>query len=75
MENFVNALLLILAGLLIILVLLQSSAYDGLASALTGSKDLTLFVIHKERGAAKFLSRLTLFCGLFFFALIIVLKF
>lgn len=50
MENIINILLMVDAGLLIILVLLQSGKSDGLSAAFTGSGDLNLFAVQKERG-------------------------
>lgn len=74
MENFFNILLMVDAGLIIILVLLQSGKSDGLSAAFTGSGDLNLFAVQKERGPEKLLSRLTLACGIIFFALVIALQ-
>lgn len=74
MENMINILLMVDAGLLIILVLLQSGKSDGLSAAFTGSGDLNLFAVQKERGPEKVISRLTLFCGILFFVLVIALQ-
>lgn len=74
MENFLNILLMVDAGLIIILVLLQSGKSDGLSAAFTGSGDLNLFVVQKERGPEKVISRLTLACGIIFFILVISLQ-
>ena len=49
MENIFNVLLIIDAAILIILVLLQSAKSDGLSAAFTGSGDLNLFAVTKER--------------------------
>lgn len=74
MENFLNILLMVDAGLIIILVLLQSGKSDGLSAAFTGSGDLNLFAVQKERGPEKIISRLTLACGIIFFILVISLQ-
>ncbi|MGM9960105.1 MAG: preprotein translocase subunit SecG [Allobaculum sp.] len=74
MENLFNILLMIDAGLMIILVLLQSGKSDGLSAAFTGSGDLNLFAVQKERGPEKIISRMTLACGIIFFALVIALE-
>lgn len=69
-----NILLMVDAGLIIILVLLQSGKSDGLSAAFTGSGDLNLFAVQKERGPEKVISRLTLACGIIFFILVISLQ-
>lgn len=74
MENLLNVLLMIDAAFLIILVLLQSGKSDGLSAAFTGSGDLNLFAVTKERGPEKLISRMTLCCGIIFFALVIALQ-
>ncbi len=74
MENILNILLMIDAAILIILVLLQSGKSDGLSAAFTGSGDLNLFAVTKERGPEKLISRLTLGCGILFFAFVIALQ-
>ncbi|MCF0260080.1 MAG: preprotein translocase subunit SecG [Erysipelotrichaceae bacterium] len=74
MTNFLNVLLMIVAGLIIILVLLQSGKSDGLSAAFTGSGDLNLFAVQKERGPEKFISRSTLILGIVFFALVILIQ-
>lgn len=74
MENFLNILLMVDSGLMIILVLLQSGKSDGLSAAFTGSGDLNLFAVQKERGPEKVLSIATLICGIIFFALVIGLQ-
>ena len=43
-----------LSGVIIILTLLQSGKSDGLSAAFTGSGDLNLFAVQKERGPEKF---------------------
>ncbi|MBF0579150.1 preprotein translocase subunit SecG [Erysipelotrichaceae bacterium 51-3] len=74
MENLLNILLMVDAGLIIILVLLQSGKSDGLSAAFTGSGDLNLFAVQKERGPEKLISNMTLVCGIIFFALVIALQ-
>ncbi|MBP3853095.1 MAG: preprotein translocase subunit SecG [Erysipelotrichaceae bacterium] len=74
MKDMLNIVLMVLSGLIIILTLLQSGKSDGLSSAFTGSGDLNLFAVQKERGPEKFISRMTLVCGILFFAVVIALQ-
>lgn len=74
MEDILNVILMVLSGIIIILVLLQSGKSDGLSAAFTGSGDLNLFAVQKERGPEKVISRATLFCGILYFALVIALQ-
>ena len=62
MKDILNVVLMTLSGVIIILTLLQSGKSDGLSAAFTGSGDLNLFAVQKERGPEKVISRLTLFC-------------
>lgn len=66
-------LLLIVAGILIVLSLLQGGKSDGL-SAFTGSSDLGLFANVKERGPEKVVSNLTMITGIIFFVLVIIIR-
>ena len=68
-----ETILLIVAVVLIILSLLQGGKSDGL-SAFTGSGDLGLFANMKERGPEKVISRLTMFVGILFFVLVIIIR-
>ena len=74
MEQFLNITLMILSGVIIVLTLLQGGKSDGLSAAFTGSGDLNLFAVTKERGPEKVISHLTLFCGIAFFAIVIALQ-
>lgn len=74
MKEILNVILMVLAGVIIILTLLQSGKSDGLSAAFTGSGDLNLFAVQKERGPEKVISRMTLICGILFFALVIALQ-
>lgn len=74
MENILNVILMCLSAVIIILTLLQSGKSDGLSAAFTGSGDLNLFAEQKERGPEKVISRMTLACGILFFALVIALQ-
>lgn len=74
MENILNLLLMCISAIIIILVLLQSGKSDGLSAAFTGSGDLNLFAVTKERGPEKIISRATLICGILFFAIVIALQ-
>lgn len=74
MEQTLNICLMIVSGMIIILTLLQSGKSDGLSAAFTGSGDLNLFAVQKERGPEKVISRMTLVCGIIFFALVLALQ-
>ncbi len=74
MEDTLNVILMCLSGVIIILTLLQGGKSDGLSAAFTGSGDLNLFAVQKERGPEKLLSRLTLLCGIAFFGIVIALQ-
>lgn len=74
MEDFLNVILMVLSGIIIILVLLQSGKSDGLSATFTGSGDLNLFAVQKERGPEKVISRATLICGILYFVLVIALQ-
>ncbi len=75
MEDLFNVLLMIVSGIIVVLVLMQSGKSDGLSAAFTGSGDLNLFKVTKERGPAKVLSRTTFVFMIFYFALVLVLQF
>ncbi len=68
-----DIILLIVAVVLILLSLLQGGKSDGL-SAFVGSGDLGLFANAKERGPEKLFSQLTMFVGIAFFALVIIVR-
>ena len=74
MEQTLNICLMIVSGIIIILTLLQSGKSDGLSAAFTGSGDLNLFAVQKERGPEKVISRMTLVCGIIFFGLVLALQ-
>ena len=74
MEQTLNICLMIVSGIIIILTLLQSGKSDGLSAAFTGSGDLNLFAVQKERGPEKVISRMTLIFGIIFFALVRALQ-
>ena len=74
MEDTLNIILMIVSGLIIILTLLQGGKSDGLSAAFTGSGELNLFAVQKERGPEKVISRLTLLCGIAFFCLVLALQ-
>ena len=74
MKDVLNIVLMVLSGLIIILTLLQSGKSDGLSAAFTGSGDLNLFAVQKERGPEKVISRMTLISGILFFAIVITLQ-
>lgn len=72
--GILDIILIIFAGILIILSLLQSGKSDGLSSAFTGGDGLNLFANVKERGAEKTLSNLTMAIGVIFFALVLIAR-
>lgn len=74
MEQTLNICLMIVSGIIIILTLLQSGKSDGLSAAFTGSGDLNLFSVQKERGPEKVISRMTLIFGIIFFGLVLALQ-
>ena len=74
MKDILNIVLMVLFGIIIILTLLQSGKSDGLSAAFTGSGDLNLFAVQKERGPEKVISRMTLICGILFFVIVIALQ-
>jgi preprotein translocase subunit SecG len=74
MKDILNVILMVLSAVIIILTLLQSGKSDGLSAAFTGSGDLNLFAVQKERGPEKFISRMTLVCGICFFAIVVALQ-
>lgn len=67
-----ETLLLIISILLIALVLLQSNKASDAGQIITGGNE-TLFQNMKERGVELFISRLTLFLGLAFFIISLIL--
>lgn len=69
-----DILLMVISAVIIILSLLQGGKSDGLSSAFAGGEGLNLFANVKERGAEKVLSRVTLVCGILFFALVILIR-
>ena len=74
MKDILNIVLMCLSGLIIILTLLQGGKSDGLSAAFTGSGDLNLFAVQKERGPETVISRMTLISGILFFAIVIALQ-
>ena len=67
-------LLMVVSVALIILSLMQSGKNDGLSGAFTGTGDLNLFQNVKERGPEKVVSRLTMFVGIAFFVIVIIMR-
>ena len=66
--------LMIICGLLITLVLLQSSKAEGASQIITGG-NTDLFKNRKERGSELVLSRTTMILGMAFFILCLVISF
>ena len=65
--------LIIISLLLITIVLLQSNKAEGASQIITGGNS-DLFSNRKERGAELFISRLTLFLGILFFAICLIMN-
>jgi preprotein translocase subunit SecG len=72
--NFLQGLLLVITILLITIVLLQSGKAEGASQVIMGG-DISLFAERKERGAELFISRLTMFLGISFFVVSLILSF
>lgn len=67
-----KVLLIIVSILLIAIVLLQSGKAEGASNIISGGND-ALFKNRKERGGELFISYMTMFLGIAFFALCVVL--
>lgn len=67
-----ETILLIVSVLIIAIVLLQSNKASDAGQIITGGNE-TLFQNMKERGAELFISRLTLFLGIAFFIISLIL--
>lgn len=67
-----KVLLIIVSILLIAIILLQSGKAEGASSIISGGND-ALFKNRKERGGELFITYATMFLGLAFFVLCIVL--
>ena len=67
-----ETLLTIIAMLLILIVLLQSSKASDAGQIITGGNEM-LFKNVKERGSELFISRVTLILGILFFTISLVL--
>lgn len=67
-----ETILLIISVLIIAIVLLQSNKASDAGQIITGGNE-TLFQNMKERGVELFISRLTLFLGLAFFIISLIL--
>lgn len=66
MESVLNVTLMILSGVLIVLILLQSGNAAGASGAFTGNGGLNLFAHTKERGGEKVLTVTTgVLCALY----------
>lgn len=72
--EILNTILLVVAILLVILVLLQSNKASDSSQIITGGNAM-LMGNTKERGAEKFITRLTYFLGLTFIAISFVLDY
>lgn len=66
--------LIIISILLIAIVLLQSNKAEGASQIISGGNS-DLFSNRKERGSELFISRMTLFLGITFFVVSLVMEF
>lgn len=66
--------LLVVASFLILLSLLQSGKSDGISGAFSGQQGMGLFANVKERGPEKTISNITMFTGIVFFLLVIIIR-
>lgn len=69
-----DILLMIVSAVLILLSLLQSGKSDGISGAFTGGGGLNLFSNVKERGPEKVIANLTMFMGVAFFVLVVIIR-
>lgn len=67
-------LLIIVSILIIAIVILQSGKSATASSSIMGGND-ELFANRKERGSELFITRLTAFLGIVFFAICIIMEF
>jgi len=72
--KILDAVLMLVAVILILLTLLQSGKSEGISGAFTGGSGLGLLQNTKERGPEKFISNLTLVIGSIFFILVVVIR-
>ncbi len=66
--------LMVVSGILILLVLLQSSKAEAASQIFTGN-NTDLFKNRKERGSELIMSRATMLVGLVFFVLCLIISF
>lgn len=71
--KIMDVLLLVISVLLITVVLLQSGKAESASNIMMGG-NAELFAQRKERGSELFLSRMTLFLGILFFIICLVLS-
>lgn len=71
--KIMDVVLLVISVLLITVVLLQSGKAESASNIMMGG-NAELFAQRKERGSELFLSRMTLFLGLLFFIICLVLS-
>lgn len=67
-------LLIVISLLLIAMVLLQSGKAEGASNIISGGND-SLFANRKERGGELVMTRITLFLGVAFFVICLILGF
>lgn len=72
MKEVLEAILLVVSVLLIVIVLLQSNRASDASNIITGGNE-TLFKNMKERGLELVISRLTLFLGILFFGISLII--
>lgn len=71
--SVLEIILLIIGAVLIVITMMQSSKSDGASGALMGG-GLNLFNETKERGIDKLISQVTLYSGIAFLVIAIILK-
>lgn len=69
-----EVILMIVSGLIIIVGLIQPSKSEGIGNAFTGTSDLSLFSVKKDRGVEKVMVNATCILGVLFFGLTILIN-
>lgn len=71
--EFLDIIFMIVAAIMVVLCLLQGGKSDGASGAIMGG-GLHVFKDVKERGPEVIMSRITMFAGILFFALAILVN-
>ena len=72
--NIIKYITAFLAACIILFSLIHKDGEESLSGAFGGSKDLSLFLMKKERGSDKLMSQLIVLCSLFLIILLVVLQ-